>query len=213
MRHLILLTLWLVLGLRAVFADEAVSNVAPQKGTMNKNLETATLGGGCFWCVEAVFESIKGIESAESGYSGGSADSANYEDVSSGATRHAEVVRITFDPQVISFADVLNIHFHTHDPTTPDRQGADKGPQYRSVIFYKDEAQKKTAEETIKRINEEKLWSNPIVTELIPFTEFFSAEDYHQDYYKNNKSQPYCSLVIGPKIQKLKKEFADRLKE
>lgn len=175
-------------------------------------MEIATLGGGCFWCVEAVYENVKGVEKAESGYAGGKRPNPTYEQVSAGASGHAEVVQITFDPKVIQFSDILTIFFHTHDPTTLNQQGADKGTQYRSVIYYHNEAQKKAAEEVIRKITEEKLWPNPIVTEISELQEFFKAEDYHQGYYKNNQSQPYCSLVIGPKIQKLKKEFADRLK-
>jgi peptide-methionine (S)-S-oxide reductase len=192
------------------------SAVKAYAGTeLNKgdDMETAILGGGCFWCTEAIYDSVAGIEKAESGYAGGKIPSPTYEDVSTGDSGHAEVVRITFDPKVITYPEILRIFFHLHDPTTLNQQGADRGTQYRSVIFYMNDKQKKEAEEAIKKITEEKLWPNPIVTEITPFKEFFMAEDYHQNYYKNNQDRPYCSLVIGPKIQKLKKEFADKLKK
>lgn len=177
-----------------------------------KKMETAILGGGCFWCVEAIYENIQGVEKAESGYAGGKTDNPSYDNVSTGDTGHAEVVKITFDPEVISFAEILEIFFYTHDPTTLNRQGADRGTQYRSVIYYQNEEQKKIAGEIIEKITQEKLWPGPIVTEVSPLGTFYMAEEYHQGYFANNPEKPYCSLVIGPKIQKLKKEFADKLK-
>ena len=200
-----------VLLIFLVTIGEAVK--AEEFKNMENELRTATLGGGCFWCVEAIYDSIKGVEKVVSGYAGGSESDANYSAVSGGGTKHAEVVQISFNPSVISFAELLEIFFHTHDPTTLNRQGADRGTQYRSVIFYHDEKQKLISQETIKKISKEKLWPDPIVTEISALDKFYIAEDYHQNYYKNNPNQPYCSLVIGPKIQKLKKDFAARLKK
>ena len=176
-------------------------------------LEIATLGGGCFWCVEAVYQQIGGVYAIESGYSGGQAETADYKSVCSGMTKHAEVVQVKFNPQVISYQDILEIFFSTHDPTTLNRQGNDVGPQYRSVIFYHSEAQKNTAEE-VKSNYASQLWQKPIVTEISPLEVFYPAEDYHQDYYANvGDRNPYCTFIITPKIKKLKKTFANRLKE
>ena len=180
--------------------------------TQNKQLETITLGGGCFWCVEAVFDEIQGVENVVSGYSGGSVANPSYRDVCTGTTGHAEVTQIIFDPQVISLKEILQIFFTVHDPTTLNRQGADVGTQYRSVIFYHDEEQKRVAEEVIKEITAEKLWDRPIVTQVTPFKAFYKAEDYHQDYFVNNPNQPYCQVVIAPKVAKFRKKFTERLK-
>ena len=180
---------------------------------MGKQLEVATLAGGCFWCLEAVFDELKGVESVESGYSGGHVQNPSYTQVCDGNTGHAEVVQVTFDPQVVSFKDLLTIFFTTHDPTTLNRQGNDVGTQYRSVIFYHDEEQKKIAEAVIQEIGAERIWDNPIVTEVKPFDQFFIAEDYHQEYFKNNSFQPYCRVVIAPKVAKFRRKFADRLKK
>lgn len=174
--------------------------------------EIATLGEGCFWCSEAIFQRIKGVIKVESGYSGGNVPNPSYEAVCSGKTRHAEVVQITFDPSIISYRELLEIFFSTHDPTTLNRQGADVGTQYRSVIFYHNEEQKKIAEEIKEKLNDSKIWENPIVTEISPFKNFYKAEDYHQNYYNNNPYQPYCSFVILPKLEKLKKFFSEKLK-
>lgn len=179
---------------------------------MSGSVEIATLGGGCFWCIEAIFQRLQGVSKVESGYSGGERKNPTYEQVSAGGTGHAEVVQITFDPSVISYADLLNVFFHLHDPTTLNQQGADSGPQYRSVIFFHNPEQQKTAEEVKKKIGESKLWADPIVTEISPFKEFYRAEDYHQNYYNEHKVKPYCSIVIAPKVQKLFKEFGSRLK-
>lgn len=174
--------------------------------------QLATLGGGCFWCTEAVFQEVEGVHSVTSGYSGGSAETADYKTVCSGTTRHAEVVQVEFDPQVISYADILEIFWATHDPTTPNRQGNDVGPQYRSVIFYHDEEQKKTAERS-KAEAAPQLWGRPIVTEISPFEALFPAEEYHQNYFKNvGNRNPYCTFVITPKVQKFRKNFKDKLK-
>lgn len=175
-------------------------------------LYVATFGSGCFWCTEAVFELVKGVVKVESGYSGGTVPNPTYEAVCTGLTGHAEVVQVYFDPTIISFTQLLEIFWKTHDPTTLNRQGADVGTQYRSVIFYHDEEQRKLAEEYKKKLNEAKIWNNPIVTEISPFKKFYKAEDYHQNYYSKNPYQGYCSFVITPKIEKLKKVFQDKLK-
>jgi len=174
--------------------------------------EVTTLGGGCFWCTEAVFNSIKGVLNVESGYSGGRPEDANYGRVSSGRTGHAEVVQVTFDLNVISFREVLEIFFATHDPTTLNRQGSDVGPQYRSVVFYHDDSQRSTTEEVIGELNGEEIWENPIVTQVEPYEAFHRAEEGHIDYYERNRGQPYCRMVIDPKILKLRERFRDRLK-
>jgi methionine-S-sulfoxide reductase len=179
---------------------------------MSKNLEKATLGGGCFWCVEAIFEQVEGVASVMSGYSGGTAETADYKTVCSGTTRHAEVVQVHFDPEVISNREILEIFFTTHDPTTPNRQGNDVGPQYRSVIFTHSDEQAATA----RAVQEEyapQVWDDPIVTEISPFESFYPAEDYHHGYYqKVGARNPYCSFVITPKVSKFRKAFAHRIK-
>ncbi len=174
--------------------------------------EMITIGGGCFWCTEAIFEELKGVEKVESGYSGGKSANPTYKEVCSGATGHAEVIEITFDPKVISVKDLLKVFFVTHDPTTLNRQGNDVGTQYRSVIFYRDDAQKKAAQDVVKEITAEKIWDNPIVTELAPFTAFYKAEDYHQGYFQANPQQGYCRAVIAPKVAKFREKFRDKLK-
>jgi len=175
-------------------------------------MEQATFGAGCFWCVEAVFENVKGVESVVSGYSGGKRPNPTYEQVSTGATGHAEACQITFDPAVVTYAELLEIFWKTHDPTTADRQGADVGTQYRSVIFYHSDEQRKTAEFYKKKLEEEKVYDDPIVTEIVPFESFWSGEKYHQDYFTNNPDQPYCRYVIQPKVDKFKKAFSHKLK-
>jgi peptide methionine sulfoxide reductase msrA/msrB len=177
------------------------------------NLETITLGGGCYWCVEAVYENLEGVKSVVSGFSGGKLDNPSYEEVCSGRTGHAEVVQITYDKTVTSLDEIFKIFFTVHDPTTLNRQGADVGTQYRSVIFYKNEKQKQAAQSIIDVLNNEKVYDSPIVTTLEPLSKFYKAEDYHQNYYENNKSQPYCQMVIQPKIEKFEKLFKDRLKK
>jgi peptide-methionine (S)-S-oxide reductase len=180
---------------------------------MNTNLQTATLAGGCFWCLEAVYDELKGVHSVESGYAGGHVDNPSYRDVCNGNTGHAEVVQIWFDPSVISYRDLLNVFFIIHDPTTLNRQGADIGTQYRSAIFYHDEEQKKIAEETIMDLNTQKIWDNPIVTEVTRFDKFYVAEDYHQEYFAKNPYQPYCQVVVAPKVSKFRKHFLEMLKK
>ncbi len=178
-----------------------------------KKLETATLGAGCFWCVEAVFDDLKGVESVESGYSGGHTENPTYQQVCSETTGHAEVAQITFDPDVISFKEVVQVFFAVHDPTTLNRQGNDIGSSYRSAIFYHDENQKRIAEEVIKEVTEEGVYENPIVTEVTPFDKFYIAEDYHQEYFANNPTQPYCAAVVAPKVAKFRQKFVNRLKK
>jgi peptide-methionine (S)-S-oxide reductase len=175
--------------------------------------EVVTLGGGCFWCVEAIFDELKGVEKVESGYSGGRVVNPSYEQVCTGKTGHAEAVQITFDPKVISLKELLEIFFTVHDPTTLNRQGADVGTQYRSVIFYRDDQQKAVAELTMKEIQAAGIWDAPIVTELAPFKAFYSAEDYHQQYFELNGQQPYCRMVIAPKVAKFREHFRSRLKK
>jgi peptide-methionine (S)-S-oxide reductase len=175
-------------------------------------MEVTTLGGGCFWCTEAVFSQLKGVEKVESGYSGGALENPTYEQVSTGMTGHAEVVQITFDPDVISFKELLEIFFSTHDPTTLNRQGQDVGTQYRSVIFYQDDKQKAVAKQVIKEISEEKIFDRPIVTQLEPFKAFYKAEDYHKDYFKRHPEQSYCGAIIAPKLEKLRAHYLSKLK-
>jgi peptide-methionine (S)-S-oxide reductase len=174
--------------------------------------EVATLAGGCFWCLEAVYDELRGVESVESGYSGGTVPDPTYRQVVTGTTGHAEVVRVTFDPEVVSFREILEVFFTIHDPTTLNRQGADVGPQYRSAIFYHDEEQRRVAEDLISELETEGVWDDPIVTEVTPFERFYIAEDYHQEYYRNNAYQPYCQVVISPKVAKFRKQYLERLK-
>jgi peptide-methionine (S)-S-oxide reductase len=174
--------------------------------------EVATLGGGCFWCLEAVYEELRGVEKVESGYSGGDVPNPTYRQVCSETTGHAEVVQVTFDPDEVSYKDILEVYFTIHDPTTLNRQGADVGTQYRSVIFYHTEEQKRVAEEVISDLETEGIWNSPIVTEVAPFDEFYVAEDYHQNYFRNNGFQPYCQVIIAPKVAKFRKEHLERLK-
>ena len=178
----------------------------------NNGLETATLAGGCFWCVEAVYDDLKGVEDVVSGYSGGRTENPTYRQVCDGDTGHAEVIQIKFDPNVISFKDILHVFFSVHDPTTLNRQGNDIGTQYRSAIFYHSDEQKRVAEETIREVAEEGVYDNPIVTEVVPFEKFWPAEDYHQEYFANNPNQPYCAAVVAPKVAKFRQKFVDRLK-
>lgn len=175
--------------------------------------EVITLGGGCFWCTEAILLELRGVKKVESGYAGGSVPNPTYEQVSTGKTGHAEVAEVTFDPNEISLHDLLTVFFTLHDPTTRNRQGSDIGTQYRSIVLYRNNDQKKTTEEVIKEIDAEKIWPNPVITEVVPYKEFFLAENYHQNYFAQNKDQPYCQIVIAPKVLKLRKKFADKLKK
>ncbi|PWB66101.1 MAG: peptide-methionine (S)-S-oxide reductase [Betaproteobacteria bacterium] len=176
--------------------------------------DVATLAGGCFWCLEAVFDQIEGVQSVESGYMGGHRAEPTYEEVCSGSTGHAEVVRVTFDPAVVAYRDLLAVFFTVHDPTTLNRQGNDVGTQYRSAIFFHTPEQEKAAREVVARLSEEKVWANPIVTEIVPAMTFWQAEDYHQEYFERVGSQnPYCSFVVEPKVAKFRKHFFERLKK
>jgi peptide-methionine (S)-S-oxide reductase len=174
--------------------------------------EITTLAGGCFWCLEAVFDEVKGVESVESGYMGGTTANPSYEQVCSGKTGHAEVVQITFDTAVVSFKEILEVFFVIHDPTTLNRQGSDAGTQYRSAIFYHSPEQKSQAEQVIKNLNGAHIWNSPIVTEVVPAQTFYRAEGYHQDYFLRNPAQPYCMFVVAPKVAKLRKQFLGKLK-
>jgi peptide-methionine (S)-S-oxide reductase len=182
------------------------------KTDMNENYEIATFGGGCFWCTEAIFERVRGVIRVESGYSGGQVTDPDYRMVSSGSTGHAEVVQITFDPDVVSFLELLEIFFKTHDPTTLNRQGADVGTQYRSIVLYHNEQQRELTLQTIELLDSEGIWKDPLVTAVEPFEKFYPAEAYHQEYYENNPNQGYCRLVINPKLNKLEKIFKEKLK-
>lgn len=184
-----------------------------QADAQNENYETAVLGAGCFWCVEAIYQRVNGVEAVESGYAGGHVENPTYNQVVSGKTGHAEVAKVTFDPKEISFEELLEVFWHTHDPTTLNRQGADVGTQYRSAIFYNSLEQKKIAEESKKRTDKSDLWDDPIVTEITPLSNYSVAEDYHQNYFNNNPNAGYCSVVIAPKLAKFKKDFPHLLQE
>ncbi len=179
----------------------------------NQKMEVATFGNGCFWCTEAVFQQLKGVSKVESGYSGGHKLDPTYKEVCSGSTGHAEVLQITYDAEVITFTELLEVFWETHDPTTLNRQGNDVGTQYRSVVFYHNEEQRQLAEKYKKELDASGAWSDPIVTEITAFEKFYVAEDYHQNYYNLNGSQPYCNFVIRPKVEKFKKVFKDKLKD
>jgi peptide-methionine (S)-S-oxide reductase len=178
-----------------------------------KELETATLAAGCFWCVEAVFDDLKGVEDVVSGYSGGHTENPTYQEVCSETTGHAEVVQIKFDPDVLSYEDLLRVYFTVHDPTQMNRQGNDIGTSYRSAIFYHSDEQRESAKNIINEITNEGIYDKPIVTEVTPFDKFWPAENYHQEYFANNPNQPYCAAVVAPKVAKFRKKFADRLKK
>jgi len=190
----------------------AKSPAAAPLSPVSGPLETATFGAGCFWCTEAVFQQLKGVQSVVSGYSGGSVESPSYEQVCSGRTGHAEAIQIAFDPKVISYPELLEVFWQSHDPTTLNRQGNDTGTQYRSAIFYRTPEQKRLAEEYKKKLDDSHAFDKPIVTEITAFSNFFPAEGYHQNYFNDNSQQPYCSMVIRPKVEKVKKVFHDKLK-
>lgn len=191
-----------------------IPRLRPYLHLMSNNLpelEIATLGGGCFWCLEAVYSELNGVLKVESGYSGGHVKNPSYEEVCSDETGHTEVVQITFDPSVIMYREILQVFFSIHDPTTLNRQGHDVGTQYRSVIFYNDENQKRVAEEVMQEVEKSDIWGKNLVTELVPLVEFFKAEEYHQNYFKNNPNQPYCQVVVAPKVAKFRKQYFDKL--
>lgn len=183
------------------------------QGTSSGQKETATFGNGCFWCTEAIFKSLKGVETVESGYSGGKIKNPTYREVCSGLTGHAEVIQITFDPSVITYDELLEVFWETHDPTTLNRQGADVGTQYRSAVFYHTPEQKEAAEKYKAELNRQNVYNKPVVTEITAFDKFYKAEDYHQDYYANNPTQGYCQMIIVPKLEKFRKVFEDKLKK
>jgi peptide-methionine (S)-S-oxide reductase len=182
-------------------------------GETSAGKEIATLGGGCFWCLEAVYDELRGVESVESGYMGGLTENPSYEEVCSGDTGHAEVVQVTFDPKVVSFKEILEVFFVIHDPTTPNRQGNDVGTQYRSVVFYHSPEQKAAAEQVIASLGKAGIYDDRIVTEVVAASKFYVAENYHQEYFRNNPSQPYCAFVVRPKVAKFRKHFLERTKK
>jgi peptide-methionine (S)-S-oxide reductase len=193
---------------------KGMENATKSSETVGKpNLDTVILGGGCFWCIEAVFDELKGVQKVVSGYSGGGRENPTYREVCSGQSGHVEVVEIIYDTNELSYEDLLRVFFHVHDPTTPNRQGNDAGEQYKSAIFYANDAQRDRAKKIIEEVQNSKLWGDKkIVTEMLPFLKFYSAEEYHQKYYVNNPNQGYCSFVVGPKVAKFRKEFKDKLK-
>jgi len=199
----------------ALLLVSAVNGQVKTKGEMEttSKYETITLGAGCFWCVEAIYSRVNGVISATSGYSGGETENPTYKDVCSGETGHVEVVQVVYDPAVIPLAKILEIYFKTHDPTQLNRQGADIGEQYRTVIFYKNETQKKVASEVKEMLGKAGIWRDPIVTTIEPLKNFYKAENYHQDYFENNPKQPYCQMVVNPKVEKFEKLFKDYLKK
>ena len=198
---------------KEVKSTKIESEKSEMDSTQDMNLEKATFGGGCFWCTEAIYERVEGVHSVVSGYAGGTVKNPTYKQVCDGTTGHAEVTQITYDPKVVSYDELLEIFFKTHDPTTLNRQGADIGTQYRSVIFYHNDEQKQKAEYYKSELNKSGAWNNPVVTEISPLINFYSAEDYHQDYYANNPNQGYCAFVIGPKVEKFEKVFKNKLKK
>ncbi len=189
------------------------SHMSAESARLGSELEIATLGGGCFWCTEAVFSELKGVVKVESGYSGGMVANPSYEQVCTGETGHAEVVQVTFNPKILSYKDLLRIFFTIHDPTTQNRQGADVGTQYRSVIFCHTRKQSEVAKLILEETNDSKIWEKPAVTEISPFMTFYKAEDYHQNYFNRNPTQPYCQVVISPKVSKFRKHYFDQLKK
>ncbi len=200
-----------LLATGTLFAQKSAADAT--KAQQQAGLETITLGGGCYWCVEAVYENLVGVQSVVSGFAGGKTADPTYEQVSSGITGYAEVVQITYDKKITNLDEIFKVFFTVHDPTTLNRQGADVGTQYRSAIFYKNDEQKKAAQSIITALTKAKAYKKPIVTTLEPFTKFYKAEAYHQNYYANNKSQPYCEMVIQPKLEKFEKVFVNRLKK
>lgn len=206
----LLIVLGVFFTLPALYAQQSQNT----DNTMDANkTEEATFGAGCFWCVEAIFEEVRGVKSVVAGYAGGEISNPTYRQVSSGRTGHAEVTRITYDPSVVSYEQLLEVFWHTHNPTTKNRQGADVGPQYRSVIFYHNDEQKQIAEQSLKKTDESDLWEDPIVTEIEPLSNYSKAENYHQNYYENNPNAGYCTVVIAPKLKKFRKDFSHLLKD
>lgn len=213
MKQFIALALIGFLTIGSTLKEQTMTQTDKTNTVQDDQIEVATLAGGCFWCLEPIFEELKGVENVVVGYSGGDVENPSYQQVCTGTTGHAESVQIRFNPAVITYADLLRIFFTVHDPTTLNRQGADVGTQYRSAIFYHNEQQKETAENVIKELEDEGVWKNPIVTEVIKFNTFYKAEKYHQEYYEKNPNQAYCRIVIDPKVNKFRKKFSDRLKK
>lgn len=211
---LIFIFLLVFVALNSCNAEKSQHKTEAKGGKMSYDkLDSATFGGGCFWCVEAIFQRLEGVEKVMSGYSGGKIENPSYKQITTGTTGHAEVIRIYYNPEIITFDELLEIFWTTHDPTTLNRQGADVGTQYRSVIFYHNESQKEIAERYKGELDKAEIFDSPIVTEISPLSNFYEAEDYHQNYYNENSNQPYCSFVITPKIQKLEKLFKHKLKD
>lgn len=204
---------WFLALFALVIANTYAQSIITKKSKMSDKLEIATLANGCFWCTEAIFQRLNGVEKVTSGYSGGKVKNPSYNDVTTGETGHAEVIQIQFDPAVITFQEILDVFFATHDPTTLNRQGYDAGTQYRSAVFYHSAAQKEVAETFIKALTEAKVFDKKIVTEVTAFEAFYEAEAYHQNYYNNNKNQGYCVAVINPKLEKFIKKYKDKLKK
>jgi len=194
-------------------APSSTSIASPAQAKPSAKRELATIAGGCFWCLEAVFEQLRGVEAVQSGYSGGKTRNPTYDDVCGGDTGHAEVVQVAFDPSVVSFKEILEVFFTIHDPTTLNRQGPDVGTQYRSAIFYHSPEQKAVAEQVIKEFNAKKVWPGPVVTEVAPLQAFYPAEEFHREYYRNNPDRMYCRFIIDPKVAKFRKQFVDKLKK
>ncbi len=218
MNRIILLSIWSIYSFfNFSFAQQqnskSMKNLPTTQAIAPEGMELATLGSGCFWCIEAIYLDLEGVEGVQSGYSGGHIEKPSYRQVTSGTTGHAEVIQFAYDPKIISFEEILEIFWATHDPTTLNRQGADVGPQYRSAVFYHSEAQKEIATYYKQKLDESGAFPKPIVTEITPFTNFYVAEDYHQNYYNDNGMQPYCQFVIKPKVEKFKQVFADKLKK
>jgi len=201
-----------VSGCRQVESKEIVEVKSETEGKALKNIKTAVLGGGCFWSIEAIFSQLKGVVDAEAGYAGGFKENPTYEEMNQNDTGHAEVVKVTFDPEIISYNKLLEVFFYVHDPTTLNRQGNDVGAQYRSIILYADTEQEKSARTYIKDLEGQKVYQDPIVTEVEPLDKYFTAEDYHQEYFENNSSQSYCAVVVAPKVEKFEDKFADWIK-
>ena len=212
-----LLTILLLLQCTQYSGKEMDENNKKKRANMDDETtlmtDTITLGSGCFWCVEAIFEQLKGVQSVESGYSGGFVKNPAYREVCNGTTGHAEVCQVVYNPSIVSIEEILEVFFKTHDPTTLNRQGADVGTQYRSAIFYHNEKQRETAESIKAELEKENVWVNPIVTEITEYSTFYKADDYHQEYFENNKDAPYCRAVIQPKVDKFQKVFKDRIKK
>ena len=212
MKNKLIITLFFTFIIFLLFSQKMIDKKTTTKQMIENNLTTATFGNGCFWCTEAIFQQLKGVKKVLPGYTGGAVKKPTYKEVCTGTTGHAEAIQITFDATIISYRELLEVFFYTHNPTTLNQQGADIGTQYRSAIFYHDESQKKDAENIIKQLENDKVYDSKIVTEITPFGVYYEAEQYHQNYYNNNKSQGYCRAVINPKLDKFIKKYGDKIK-